>query len=164
MNKQEIINEIIRTEKHLKKMKNKLECYEYKKWKPNEGDYYFYIDQYGSKKNTKHIGSTLDEELIDFYNCFKTYEEAHQEGERILIRRQLEDIAKMLNRGHKLDWNNLKQCKFFIYYSNENGCITYDSVFNWQTQGVVYCLDENFKDVAIQEIGVERLKKYLRGE
>lgn len=31
-------------------------------------------------------------------------------------------------------------------------------------QGVVYCLDKNFLNIAIQEIGEERLKKYLRGE
>lgn len=30
-------------------------------------------------------------------------------------------------------------------------------------QGVVYCLDEKFKDIAIAEIGKERLKKYLKG-
>ena len=32
------------------------------------------------------------------------------------------------------------------------------------TVGVVYWFDENFPEVAIQEIGEERLKKHLRGE
>ena len=32
------------------------------------------------------------------------------------------------------------------------------------SQGTVYCLDRNFKDVAIKEIGEERLIKYLRGK
>lgn len=33
-----------------------------------------------------------------------------------------------------------------------------------KVQGVVYCLSDDFVNVAEREIGVERLKKYLRGE
>ena len=56
-----------------------------------------------------------------------------------------------------------------MYHDGRNVCTPYiihhlnDSGL-YKFQGVVYCLDTWFLDVAIQEIGEERLKKYLRGE
>ena len=76
----------------------------------------------------------------------------------------LEDIARRLNKGKKIDWGNLSQSKYFIYLNNEDDELGYNNSGLHKFQGVVYCLDTWFLDVAIQEIGEERLKKYLRGE
>lgn len=37
-----------------------------------------------------------------------------EEAENILVRRQLEDIARRLNKGTKIDWNNYNQAKHCI--------------------------------------------------
>ena len=74
---------------------------------------------------------------------------------------------KRLNKGEKIDWENTSQEKYFIYLDNEYNKLGYaDNICGkWcQYQGTVYCLDQNFLDVAIQEIGEGRLIKYLRGE
>ena len=94
---------------------------------------------------------------------FQNPKEAKVEAEKILVRRQLEDIAKKLNKGVKIDWNNNKQSKFALVFNHEDNtlCTTSNSWLNAQN---VYCLDENFRAVAIQEIGEERLKRYLKGE
>lgn len=161
MNKQEILNEINKTEEHLADMKKMLEECEYKRWKPEKGERYWWVG--GSSLNIMTSDRISPFHYLT-YNCFKTKEEAEQEAEKILVRRQLEDIARRLNKDEKIDWNNQECVKHCLTYDNKYKCICQDANKFIVRQGTVYCLDENFKDIATQEIGEERLKKYLRGE
>ncbi len=86
------------------------------------------------------------------------------EAEKILVRRMLEDIARRLNKDKKIDWEGAYQDKYYIYLDTENDNMEYDSDIQCKTQGTIYCLDQDFLNVAKSEIGEERLKKYLRGE
>ena len=81
-----------------------------------------------------------------------------------MIRRQLENIARRLNKGEKIDWNDYNQSKYFIGIQEDGKGITWDVEYEYKHQGVVYCLKTNFLDVALEKIGEDRLKKYLRGE
>lgn len=161
MNKQEILEEINKTEEHLADMKKMLEECEYKRWKPEKGEIYWWVG--GSSLNIMTSDRISPFHYLT-YNCFKTKEEAEQEAEKILVRRQLEDIARRLNKDEKIDWNNQEREKYCLAYDNNDKCICQATNKFTVRQGTVYCLDENFKDIAIQEIGEERLKKYLRGE
>ena len=164
MNKQKIMDEINKTKEHLANMKKMLEEFEYERWEPENGEEYFYVDNVGIVQNAlfdNTMGYHLA--LCRTLNCFKTREEAKQEIEKIIVRRQLEDIARRLNKGRELDWNDEHQYKWYFAYSTTFGFATY-SVYENTTQGVIYCLDKNFLNTAIKEIGEGRLIKYLRGE
>ena len=164
MNKQEIIDEINKTKEHLANMEKMLkECDE--RWKPEKGEEYFYVDNVGIIQNAlfdNTMGYHLD--LCKTLNCFKTKKQAELEAEKILVRRQLEDIARRLNRGVKIDWHNDDQYKYCFIYDVDYQHINQDSNINVIRQGAVYCLDKNFLNTAIKEIGEGRLIKYLRGE
>ena len=158
------MDEINKTKEHLANMKKMLEEFEYERWEPENGEEYFYVDNVGIVQNAlfdNTMGYHLA--LCRTLNCFKTREEAKQEIEKIIVRRQLEDIARRLNKGRELDWNDEHQYKWYIAYNTIFGFATY-SVCENVTQGVVYCLDKNFLNTAIKEIGEGRLIKYLRGE
>ena len=167
MNKQEILDEINKTKEHLANMEKILEECEQGRWKPKEGEKYWYLTNsnqvsqidYTSTRSYKYED---DYQRWSVYNCFQTRQQAEAEAEKILIRRQLEDIARRLNKGQEIDWYNDNQYKWYINH-NPLGVTTY-SVHSNKVQGAVYCLDKSFKDVAIQQIGEERLKNYLRGE
>lgn len=162
MNKQEILDEINKTKEHLANMENMLEECEDEIWKPRAGEEYYYLD-FGLKiYAVKNFNYPSDIRAIKAYNCFRTKKQAELEAEKILVRRQLEDIARRLNKGRKIDWNNGNQIKYSIYFSFNK--IGYIFCCHQKEQGVVYCLDTDFYKVAIQEIGEERLKAYLRGE
>lgn len=166
MNKQEILEEINKTEEHLanmKKMLEECEC-EYERWKPKEDDIYWYISEDCYIYGTDNSDDEFDNGKINAYNCFQTKEQAEAEAEKILVRRMLEDIARRLNKGKKIDWNSEYQLKYYIYLNSSTNKIEFYHHCYQMVQGVVYCLDKSFRDVAIQEIGEERLKKYLRGE
>ncbi len=163
MNKQKILEEINKTEEHLSNLKKMLEECEYKRWKPKEGEKYYALNRYEEATTDEWFDTCYNNDMFNLYNVFRTREQAEAEAEKILVRRQLEDIAKRLNKGKKIDWDDENQFKRYISYHNSWGIKTY-SVCGSKTQGTVYCLDENFLLVAIQEIGEERLKNYLRGE
>ena len=165
MSKQKIIYEINKTKEHLANLEKILEEYEYKRWEPKNGEEYFYVDNVGIVQNAlfdNTMGYHLA--LCRTLNCFKTKEQAEAEAEKILVRRQLEDIARRLNKGEKPDWIKCYQKKYYLGYDQVNSKITLECRTTIIAQDTVYCLDKNFKDVAIQEIGEERLKKCLRGE
>lgn len=161
MNKEEILDEINKTKEHLANIEKMLEKGD-EMWKPEKGEIFYYLNSYNIAISETWDASYSDAEHYNIYNCFKTREQAEQEAEKVLVRRQLEDIARRLNKGQKIDWYNKNQSKHCIdLYCNE---IMSDSYFTYKTQGTVYCLNKSFKDVAIQQIGEERLKNYLRGE
>ena len=165
MNKEEILQEIEKTKEHLANMEKILEKCEYERWKPKDFSTYFYVDSCMKIEESEFYNDTyIHSERYNTYSTFKTKEEAEQEAEKILVRRQLEDIARRLNKGNKIDWNNGKQFKYYICIDSCDNEIIWGREIQYISQGVVYCLDRNFYIAAIQEIGKERLKKYLRGK
>ena len=165
MNKEQILEEINKTERHLENMKKMLEECNYTRWKPKDGETFWLVDSYAQDTCTLYLDSTdeYNDRLFNSYNCFKTREEAKAESERILVRRQLEDIARRLNAGRKIDWASTTQRKYLIYFNHCCDRIELDNSRVHQIQGVIYCLDEKFLDRALKEIGEERLEKYLKG-
>lgn len=159
-----IINEIKKIEEHLANMKKMLAECKYERWKPKNGETYYSISETGSIIETRDRLGTIVETRENFYNIFQTREQAEAEAEKILVRRMLEDIARRLNKGKKINYEDNTQCKFCIVYNIVKDRIEIDSDYNCIRVGVVHCLSMNFYNVAIQEIGEERLKKYLKGE
>lgn len=164
MNKQELQNEINKTKEHLANMEKMLAECEYERWKPKKDEPYWYIAIDCSVEQQINTNHWVDKCHFKTLNCFQTREQAEAEAEKILVRRMLEDIARRLNKCVEIDWKNEYQFKYGIYLRTTKDEIDWTRTINTKIQGVIYCLDLNFYNVAIQEIGEERLKKYLRGE
>ena len=164
MNKEEILDEINKTKEHLANMEKILQECDYQRWKPKYDKPYWFVNPMGQAEITCNTGSTFHKLTVEYYNCFQTKEQAEQESEKILIRRQLEDIARRLNKEKKPDWIKCYQEKYYLGYDQVNSKITLEHRTTTIAQGTVYCLDETFRSVAIKEIGEGRLVTYLRGE
>lgn len=164
MNKEELEKEIEKTKEQLNKLQQALRSKEYERWKPEYNEKYYVIDAYNEVLNCRNYTQSATDKHVKAFNCFKTREEAEAEAEKILVRRKLEDIAKRLNKGKDFNWYDINQSKFYINYNpirDELQCYAH-----WldKVAGAVFCLDESFLDVAIEEIGKERLTKYLKEE
>ena len=145
-------------------MKKMLKECGYERWKPEKRKMFYFLNSYNIAIPEIWDAGCSDAEHYNIYNCFQTREQAETEAEKILVRRMLEDIARRLNKGKKIDYEDKAQCKFCLVYNIVQDRIDIDSDYNYVRIGVVHCLNVKFLDVAIQEIGEERLKKYLRGE
>ena len=115
MNKQEIIDEINKTKEYLTNLENMLKERESERWKPVDGDIYYYISEACTVIKSRTWAHCIVDEHYHCFNCFRTEEEAQAEAEKILVRRQLEDIARRLNKGQKIDWSDEDQTKSFIF-------------------------------------------------
>ena len=164
MNKEELEIEINKTKEQLNKLQQALENKKYERWQPEIRERYYSFDGCGTIYQCVWDNDCIDQKRNNFYGCFKTREEAKSEAEKILIRRQLEDIARRLNKNVKIDWYDSNQHKFYINYTLKDDRL--DCYAHWtdKVAGVVYCLDKNFLDIALREIGKEKLTKYLKGE
>ena len=165
MNREEILQEIQKTEEHLANMKKLLEDGDYDRWKPKAEGVYWYVNSRG-EICCSHFCPIYKTDIARYqtFNCFQTREQCEAEADKILVRRKLEDIARRLNKGKEIDWNDHKYYKYAICFNFDKNEIDYLYCSSQKEQGVVYCLSNKFSRVAIQEIGEQRLRKYLIGE
>lgn len=165
MNKEELEQRINELQSELNNLQSKLRNLDsYERFIPEEREIYWFIDDEGKiipSRNT-HLHHCVDNSRIDFYNCFRTKEEAEREKEKILVRRMLENIANRLNKGKKIDFGDLTSKKYFICFDYDRNFIRLNHSSWLQAAGAVYCLSDKFLEVAIEEIDEERLIKYIR--
>ena len=115
MNKQEILDEINKTKEHLANMEKMLEECEYERWKPKKNEIYYFVSSSGNVEQDWNNSNFIpDVKKYKAYNCFKTREEAEVEAGKILVRRQLENIARRLNKDKTPDWIKCYQKKNII--------------------------------------------------
>ena len=118
-----------------------------------EGNIYYYLNDKGQVCESVYAPCSKDYNRIAHCNAFLTYEEAEFELER----RKCEAI--MLKYGRRTFKYGKRN--YFIVIFDERMII--ESSFNFQIiyQGTIYFDTEELAQKAIDEIGEERLKKYV---
>lgn len=135
------------------------------KWIPKIGElYYFYDISRGLVDWHYYNNDVLDRQTIRRSQIFKNKIEAQKYGEILDVKYELQELADKLNNGEKIDWSNSEQEKYYLIYDNICEEVDYKNSFYMQIPEIIYCLDKDFKDKAIEKIGKERLIKYLKGE
>lgn len=127
---------------------------------PKKGDDYYYMDTCGVVRNrtcVDLVGDTTDSDImrIAIGNVFRTREEAEFTVERLKVLAELRKYAK----GYKFKKGG--NSKWYIYCDIYSRTICIDHVvasnFGY---GCVYFADEYDAQLAIDNIGEDRLKKY----
>ena len=164
MHKEKLQDKIERLEKELEQAKEELKRTSERFVPKINEKYYFLKNDYEIGEDRFCAGSSIDRTRYENYNCFETKEEAQREASKILIRRKLEAIAKRLNNGEEIDWNNYNQIKYHITYNFEKACLNYVINYKCKDAGCVYCINSNFISEAIKEINEQELIDYIKGE
>lgn len=132
-----------------------------KRWRAEKGGRYYYIDTNDktSVRNNTDIRYEDDDDSYNVGNYFQTQEEAERAIEKIKIYTRLKDLALRLNKGEEINWEDEDQGKYYIYYDYEYIKLKCSRILGFKDIGQIYCLDENFLDIAKLEIGKENLIK-----
>lgn len=125
---------------------------------------YYYLDTCGNIGKTREEFTPFDDFTFDIGNYFKTEQEAKDYKENLITKQKLKDLALRLNNGVEIDWNNNYQDKTVIYFDYLNNRLSASLYWADRSLGQIYCLDKNFLDIAIQEIGEEALIKLIKSE
>ena len=125
-------------------------------WDLKIGDEYYYIDYYGE------IYSTFDDCEEDVYiikcgNAFLTREEAEHEVER----RKCESVLLKYGTRDMMILGDNEVDKIQIYYNHVRNTIETDCHTCLNDQGTIYFESEELAQKAIEEVGEDRLKKYV---
>lgn len=167
MNKQELQNKIEDLEKQLAEVKEQVNSVGIERIKkgirqmPIRGDWYWYVDSYGIVTQAKWRDKEADLFRFNTGNCFKTEKEAEDYKENLLTKQALKDLALELNNGVEIDWGKCNP-KYFICLSKAGEFLDqcYNIYDNCNTS--LYCLDENFLQLAKDRIGEEKLIKLIK--
>lgn len=125
-------------------------------WDLTEEYKYYYINCYGDIDSTFYDGYEEDVDIIKCGNAFLTEKEAHFEVERrkceaILLKYGTRDIRSLDD-----DTN-----KYYIIFDNSVDKIIFLCCNYMQNQGTIYFESKELALKAIEEVGEERLKKYI---
>ena len=124
---------------------------------------YYYLNDCGETEIETDEDYPVDNFRYSIGNYFETEEQAENYKEKLLIEQELKDIAMELNKGEKIDWDDMQE-KYYLSYDLDHYDLLDLNTYSVKDQGAIHCLDKDFKDVAIERIGEERLTKYLKGE
>ena len=156
------MNKLEELEKKYKELGEEIERLKGKsveRWRAEyEGEYWF-LDDSGDIIEEDDSDWSCDCYRYQIGNYFKTKEEALKYSDKILIYNRLKDLALKYNKGEKLDWSNGNQKKFYIYFDNQAKRLEYAYHSTYKDIGAIYCIDPEFLETAMDEIGEEDLMK-----
>lgn len=139
----------------------KEEKVESKVWKPEFDEDYYIVEPYGEVVENTWFDDNYDEGKYNIGNCFKTEKEAEKAVEKAKIYTQLKRLAEEINT-EPIDWKNDNQWKYHIVYNHATNYLLNFYVTSIQEEGIIYCTNSQFLEIAQQHIGEENLLKLFK--
>lgn len=167
MNKQEILEQIDELKQKIEQIEKEVKSNKDEEAKkgvrqmPEYEEKYFFVDSCGNIDYKFWKETETDLFRFNIGNCFKTEQEAEDYKENLLTKQQLKDLALELNNKVEIDWGKCNP-KYFICLSKAGEFLDqcYNIYDNCNTS--LYCLDENFLQLAKDRIGEDKLIKLIK--
>lgn len=142
----------------LKKEQGKEVFKSLKRWRAELGKNYYYLTDSGDVEEEPDDEWDCDNFRYKTGNYFSTRGKAEDMFFRLQTYLELKDLAMELNDGEQIDWKNENQSKYYIFYSFKQDALDWNVCKILKNLGNVYCLNQNFFNIAMNKIGEERLK------
>lgn len=158
MTNKELEQKIKELENQLTELKNaKVED---KVWKPENEEKYWFVLYDGDVYWDWWRDDDYDIFQYEQGNCFKTKEEAEEHLKKLTIQGKFKTYVR--EHSDKLDWENEKQDKWYVYYISKTGEFYYGTYSLTTDAFGCYASSEQILRDAIESIGGEEVaKKYL---
>ena len=161
MNKQEAIEQMDLLNKEMEKLRKIIEEPDSKIWRPEFDEEFYFISDKGTISDDTWYDTDADKSKFALNNVFKTIEEAEFEFEKQLVEAELRICA--LENNDEVDWNDEGSDKYYIEYNYKTDTMEYDCYSSYQAQGAIHFTSEEIIERAIDQIGEDRIKKYIFG-
>ena len=119
---------------------------------PQDGDGYWYIDDYGYILNEKWDGLDFEEFRLEIGNVFKTKEQAEFAVEKLKVEAELREFSKPFEPMTD---------NFFMVYDKHLKSLENNCSLKTDIQGVIYFGSREEIRKAIETVGIDRIKKYI---
>ena len=126
-------------------------------WDLKDGDEYWYITLLGYVEEVSYQSDDEDIKIINAGNAFLTKEEAEFEVER----RKCEAVLLKYGTRDLMSFGDKYTKKYYIQYDYDVNEIMIFKHYSLGIQGVINFKTEELAQKAIDEVGEDRLKKYV---
>lgn len=154
---EEVKQKIADNEKKIAEIKKKIEekKVETGRWKPEEGDIYWFVDDIGCIGNSRWDNDNIDKKRYAIGNCYQTEEECEFAIEKLKVIAELKEHEESKNRA----WN-MKNIHFHIYYDYTKKEVNIGYAIFIKRNGIYFESKEKARQ-AIDAVGEDRIKKYF---
>jgi hypothetical protein len=129
-------------------------------WKPEYGEWYWFISTDGRIHNCEWVNDRVDQGRYSMGNCFRTKEEATFTREKQQIKIELQRFADEHNDLDKEKWDGIN-LHYTIRYDVGDEALTRSSSYVVQNINDIYFTSEDIVKNAVDYIGAKRIMKYL---
>lgn len=129
-------------------------------WKPEYGDWYWFIGTDGQINNCEWVNDRIDWGRYSMGNCFRTREEVEFAREKQKIKTELQRFADEHNDLEKLEWDGINP-HYTIRYDIGDEALVRSSNHVVKNINDIYFTSEDIVKNAVDYIGAERILKYL---
>lgn len=129
-------------------------------WKPEYGDWYWYISSDGQVDNCEWVNGPIDYGRYSMGNCFRTKEEARIAREKQKIKIELQRFADEHNDQERAAWDGFNEhCG--IRYDCLRSDLDTSTMYQFRDIGAIYFDSPGIAKDAANKVGVKRIMKYL---
>jgi hypothetical protein len=160
---EELLKELEETKQKIAEIGKKIEDIENKiakkkvetgRWKPEEGDTYWFINDIGDICKSTWDNVNIDRKRYLIGNCYQTKEECEFAIEKLKVIAELKEYEEPKNRV----WN-YETYHYHFYYSYKENTVKISE--NWKTKrNDIYFESGEKARQALEEVGEGRIKKY----
>ena len=129
-------------------------------WKPEYGDWYWFISTDGRIHNCEWVNDRVDQGRYSMGNCFRTKEEATFTREKQKIKIELQRFADEHNDLDKEKWDGENVHYYIGHDAIKDDLTTPPAAILRGIYGIYFTSKEIAEDAA-NKIGEKRIKKYL---
>ena len=132
-------------------------------WKPEYGDWYWYIGSDGQVDNCEWVNGPIDYGRYSMGNCFRTKEEARIAREKQKIKTELQRFADKYNDPEKEAWNN-DNGHYMIAFNHRVNDLFITRGYYIEEESATYSFtSDSIARDAIEAVGKDRILKYIFG-
>lgn len=129
-------------------------------WKPECGEWYWYIGSDGRINNCEWENDRIDRGRYSMGNCFRTKEEARIAREKQKIKIELQRFADEHNDQERAAWDGFNEhCG--IRYDCLRSDLDTSTMYQFRDIGAIYFDSPGIAKDAANKVGVKRIMKYL---
>lgn len=121
---------------------------------PQDGDTYFFVDNYAEVMGSVWHGDDYDQGRSSIDNVFKTKGQAEFAVEKLKVEAELRKFSKPFELG---SFNH------YIFLDTGSDYLDVDSLSYCHSQGTIHFESEEKAQQAIEAVGEDRIKKYIFG-
>ena len=125
---------------------------------------YYFKNVSGNIASCADVYDNIDNYHYNSGNYYLTAEDCQKAIDVKNTEIELRNLAEELNNGEEINWNDSCQNKYSITYNYTSKNINFICTLCEKLPNLIFCLDRDFKDKAIERIGEDKLKEMLTYE